>query len=147
MNAPAHPTLTGKLAEIAEAGGVRAALQLAREMGGRELKLSARPGGKLARIVGPEAARKIVDAMGAEKIVIPMAHLRGQAGRRAAVARMLDSGATVSQAATAADVHERTVFRVKGQGRRPDADPTGDLFDPDNCQGLNPRRFPPSCDD
>lgn len=114
MNAPAHPPLTGKLAEIADVAGVAAALKLVREMGGRELKLSAIPGGKLARIVGDEAAAAIVEAFGrGEKLTVPMAHLRGARGRREALTRMMAAGATVTEAAEAADVHERTVRRAK----------------------------------
>lgn len=129
MNAPANiPApphgLTGKLGEIADVAGTAAALKLVRALGGHEIKLSARPNGKLARIVGQEAARAIVEAMGAAKITIPMANLRGQAGRRAAAARMLDSGASISEAASAVDIHERTAFRVKNTLKK-----TGSLFD------------------
>ncbi len=129
MNAPAnlpatHHGLTGKLGEIADIAGVGAALKLVRALGGREIKLSARPNGKLARIVGAEAARAIVDALGAEKITVPMANLKGQAGRRAAAARLLDSGASISHVAGAVDIHERTAFRVKRRLKT-----TGDLFD------------------
>lgn len=124
MSAGRHHGFTGRLGEIADAAGVAAALQLVRELGGREIKLSAKVDGKLARIVGAEAARKIVAALGNEKITVPMAHLRGQRGRREAAARMLDEGATISQVAGAVDVHERTVFRVKADTKKP-----GGLFD------------------
>lgn len=124
MNAVQHHGFTGRMAEIADAAGVAAALQLVRELGGREIKLSAKTDGKLARIVGAEAARKIVAALGNEKITVPMAHLRGQRGRREAAARMLDEGASISQVAGAVDVHERTVFRVKAETKKP-----GGLFD------------------
>lgn len=117
--------LTGKLGEIADAAGPAAALKLAAALGGHELKLSARPGGKLAKIVGTQAAVQIVEALGSAKITVPMANLRGAGGRRAAAARMLASGAPISQAADAADVHERTVFRVKAAMKAP----AGGLFD------------------
>ena len=116
--------LTGKLGEIADAAGTAAALKLVRALGGREIKLSGRPTGKLAKIVGPDAAKAIVAALGAEKITVPMANLRGQAGRRAAAAQMLDSGASVSQVAGTVDIHERTAFRVKSRLKT-----TGGLFD------------------
>lgn len=116
--------LTGKLGEIADAAGPAAALQLVRALGGHEIKLSARPNGKLARIVGREAAEAIVEALGAAKITVPMANLKGQAGRRAAAARLLDSGASVSEVAGAVDIHERTAFRVKSRMKT-----TGSLFD------------------
>lgn len=117
--------LTGKLGEIADAAGVAAALKLASAIGGREIKLSARPNGRLAKIVGAEAARAIVEVLGAEKIVVPMGHLRGQRARRAAAARLLAEGASVSAVAGAVDVHERTVYRVKSG--TPDTEPG--LFD------------------
>lgn len=116
--------LSGKLGEIADAAGPAAALKLARALGGHEIKLSARPTGKLAGIVGAEAARSIVAALGGGKITVPMVNLRGQAGRRAAAARLLDSGASVSQAADATDTHERTIFRVKSKLKA-----SGGLFD------------------
>lgn len=120
MSAPSHPPLTGKLAEIAEVAGVSAALKLARELGGQELKLSDRPDGKLARLVGQEAAVAIVEAFGrGEKLTIPMGHLRGARARREAVARMMANGASVSQAAAAVDVHERTARRAKNRPPKP----------------------------
>ena len=126
MNAVQNHGFTGRMAEIVEAAGVAAALQLVRELGGREIKLSAKTDGKLARIVGADAARKIVAALGNEKITVPMAHLRGQRGRREAAARMLDEGASISEVAGAVDVHERTVFRVKAETKKP-----GSLFGDD----------------
>lgn len=125
MNAPQHG-FTGKLAEIADAAGVAAALKLVQALGGREIKLSARPTGKLAQIVGAEAAKAIVAAIGNEKIVVPMANLRGQRGRREAAARLFESGLSVSKVAGAVDVHERTAFRIKA--RQPKTAP---LFDED----------------
>ncbi len=108
--------LTGKLAEIADVAGVSAALKLARELGGQELKLSSAKGGKLARIVGQEAANVIVETFGrGEKLTVPMAHLRGQRGRREAVAKLLAQGVSTSKAAAAADVHERTARRARAQ--------------------------------
>lgn len=103
----------GVLARIAEAAGDEAAQKLALRLGGTEMKISGRKGGKLARLVGDEAARKIAEALGPEKITIPMAHVRGQRGRRIAAAKMLAGGATAAQTALACDVHERTAFRVR----------------------------------
>lgn len=124
----AHHGLTGLLGRIADAAGVKAALALAEARGGREVTLSARPDGVLASIVGADAAAAIAKAIGNGKVTIPMAHLRGQRGRREAAARMLDAGATISQVAETVDVHERTVYRLKGY--RP-TDATGFLFDED----------------
>lgn len=114
MNDPVQPALTGKLAEIAEVAGVAAALKLARELGGQELKLSAAKGGKLARIVGQTAASAIVEAFGVgEKLTVPMAHLRGARARREAVIRLVAQGLSSAKAAQAADVHERTARRAR----------------------------------
>lgn len=117
---------TGVLAVIAEAAGPAAALKLARELGGTELKLSARRGGKLARIVGHAEARAIVEALGHTKITVPMANLRGARGRREAAARMLREGASAARAALACDVHERTAWRIKARTPAP-----APLFDED----------------
>lgn len=113
MNAPEHG-LTGLLGRIADVAGVKAALALAQARGGRQMPFSARPDGVLASIVGHDAAVAIVKEIGAGKVTIPMGQMRGQRGRREAAARMLRAGAKVSQVAEAVDVHERTVFRIKG---------------------------------
>ncbi|MND22338.1 hypothetical protein D3C80_127140 [compost metagenome] len=127
MSASTHG-LTGLLGRIADAAGVKAALALAEARGGREMALSSRPDGVLASIVGAQAALAIVQEIGVGKVTIPMAHLRGQRGRREAAARMLRAGAKISQVAEAVDVHERTVYRLKGNR---DADTTGSLFGDD----------------
>jgi hypothetical protein len=104
---------TGLLGAIEEAAGVEAASKLALQLGGTELKISARANGKLARIVGPDAARAIAAALGSERRTIPMAHLRGEKGRRAAAAQMLAGGASERETALAVDVHTRTVRRIR----------------------------------
>jgi hypothetical protein len=121
---------SGFLKIVAEAAGDDAAQRVALRAGGTELKLSARPDSRLAKLVGPEAARKIVAILGAEKVSIPMANLRGQRGRQAAAAEMLTKGASHSQVALAVDVHMRTVRRVREKMR--DAEDKGlPLFDRD----------------
>jgi hypothetical protein len=107
--------LPGVLGKIAEVAGEAAALQLARELGGHELKISGRAGGKLASIVGDEAAAKIAEALGPEKITVPMAGLRGAAARRQAAARLMAQGVPASKVAQACDVHERTAWRAKAK--------------------------------
>lgn len=109
--------LPGTLRKIAAVTDEATALTLARELGGTPLKLSADPNGKLARLVGPEKARAIVEQVNdwgpGETIIIPMANVRGARARRANIARLLASGATVNKAALAGDVHSRTVKRIK----------------------------------
>lgn len=124
MNAPVHG-LTGLLGRIADVAGVKAALALVEAYGGRELSLSARPTAALASVVGPEAAAAIVQEIGSGKVLIPMANLRGQRGRREAAARLLRAGAQIGEVAQAVDVHERTVYRLKKAGRDTR---TGSLF-------------------
>ncbi|MFD3263349.1 helix-turn-helix domain-containing protein [Phenylobacterium ferrooxidans] len=121
---------TGFLAIVAEHGGDEAATQVALRAGGTELKLSARPNSRLAQMVGAEAARRIVDALGTEKVTIPMATLRGQRGRQRAAAEMMAKGASHSQIALAVDVHERTVRRVREKVRKSAAEGLP-LFDRD----------------
>lgn len=125
--------LPGILAEIERVAGESAARRLALAAGGTEMKFSARPNAALAKIVGAEAAKKIVEALGREQYVIPMAHLRGQKGRRRQAVEMLRNGATQTQVAKACDVHVRTVERVRAKMRGAGAADRdqGDLFDPD----------------
>lgn len=105
--------LPGILGEIEDVAGQVAALQLARARGGTEMKFSAKAGGALASIVGDEAAAKIVELLGPHKYAIPMATVRGRAGRQAAVAQMLNEGRSANATALVADVHERTVRRIR----------------------------------
>jgi len=114
--------LPGILARIAELAGESAALRLAQAAGGTVMTFSPRPTAALARIVGAEAARLIHAEFGAEKYTIPMAHVRGQKGRRAAAAQMLAQGATGNQVARAVDVHERTARRVREKMKRDQAE-------------------------
>ena len=110
--------LPGILQRISEVAGQAAALKLARERGGCEIKVSGKPGGALARIVGDEAAAAIAAEFGPEKITVPMAHLRGQRGRREAAARLFAEDKTESQVALAVDVHCRTARRVRRKVRQ-----------------------------
>lgn len=119
-------SLPGVLGEIAEVAGDAAALKLARALGGTEIKLSARKGGKLARIVGLDQAKAIVEAMGPEKITVPMAGMRGARGRREHAARLMRDGASSTQAALACDIHERTARRIRQRPQAP-----APLFDED----------------
>jgi hypothetical protein len=105
--------LTGFLAAVAEVAGESAATRLALAAGGTRLTFSAAKNSTLVRIVGLDAAQKIVGQFGRETYTIPMAHLRGQKGRQAAAAKMLASGANASEVARACDVHERTARRVR----------------------------------
>lgn len=117
--------LPGILGVVAEIAGAPAAERLALARGGTEMKISGRKDGPLARLIGVEAAEALVDQLGPVKVTIPMAHLRGEGARRAAVAKMIAEGKTAAQAALAADVHERTARRVREAAARG----PGPLFD------------------
>lgn len=119
-------TFPGVLGVIERVAGKDAATKLALRAGGTVMTFSPRPSGALAKIVGPEAAKAIVAELGAEKYTIPMAHLRGQKGRRAVAARLLAQGASSAQTSLACDIHERTARRIrkKSQEKAP-------LFDRD----------------
>jgi hypothetical protein len=106
--------LPGILGQIATVTSEATALILARELGGTSLKLSAHPRGKLAKLVGVDHARAMVEEWSQGFIlVIPMANLRGRGARRAQVARMIQAGMSINQAAMAGDVHSRTAKRIK----------------------------------
>lgn len=105
--------LPGILGEIADVAGEVAAIKLAQARGGTEMKISGRPGGSLAQIVGDEAAAKIAELLGPQKYVIPMASLRGRAARQAALVKAMAEGASSNSAALQHDVHERTARRAK----------------------------------
>lgn len=115
--------LPGILGEIEDVVGTAAALKLARERGGTEMKISGRPGGALALIVGDEAAAKIAELLGPQKFTIPMANVRGRAARQAAVARALAGDTSASKAALLNDVHERTARRIRKKMKAPGALP------------------------
>lgn len=105
--------LPGILGRIAELAGESAATRLALSAGGTRMKFSKRPGSTLVRIVGLEAARVIHAEFGAGVYDIPMAHLRGQKGRRAAAMEMFAKGVTNNEVAQAVDMHERTARRIR----------------------------------
>jgi hypothetical protein len=106
-------SLPGLLGEIERIAGKSAATRLALHAGGTEMKFSANPKSALAKIVGADAAKAIAAELGGEKYTIPMAHIRGQKGRRAQAAKMLADGASANDAAKACDIHERTARRVR----------------------------------
>lgn len=118
----------GTFAKIEQIAGTEAAQRLALRAGGTSITLSARPGSQLVQIVGSEAARKLVEALGGGRLIVPMAHLRGEGGRRAAIAKALEAGASQREAAQLADVHERTARRVAQRIKAPTDASQGDLF-------------------
>ncbi|PCJ57867.1 MAG: helix-turn-helix domain-containing protein [Rhodospirillaceae bacterium] len=104
----------GVLAQIAEAAGAGAAINLARRYGGTEISIPKNPraDSPLVKAVGMTAARAIAREIGHGRLLIPMAGLRGEGARRAEAARMLSGGKSVPIVARAVGVHERTVRRM-----------------------------------
>jgi hypothetical protein len=130
--------LPGLLEHVEAVAGTAAALELAKALGGVRISISARPGSTLVKHLGPEVAAALVARLGRGEMFVPMATVRGQKGRRAGAAQMLAKGVSVSQAALACDIHERTAWRLKaaiGEAEtrgldlfapRPDQGPDGD---------------------
>lgn len=117
------------LAEIAHVAGVRAALQLAGEYGGRRLYIRERvEGSPLARCVGLPAARVLLRALGPGWKLIPLGPTASNVRRHEQIARCLAEGKTVSQIVRELRCHERTVYRHKQARRAADPRSPG-LFD------------------
>lgn len=117
--------LPGILAEIAEIAGEAAALQVAAAKGGT-MAYFPLPGHLhekhwLVEAVGIKAASAIAECLAEREmrsIEIPLGPLAGIRGRsRAAMARALAEGKSVSQAARLAGVHMRTARRHKNADR------------------------------
>jgi hypothetical protein len=110
-------SLPGILKDVAEVAGVANALELARRHGGTEIKISDADGSALVAIVGKAAAAELVKRLARGKMMVPMANVRGQKGRRAAAAEMMAKHASARDAALACDIHERTAWRAKAKLR------------------------------
>jgi len=117
--------LPGILKDVEEVAGTAAALKLAERHGGTMISLSAVEGSAFASIVGRAAAMELVLRLGRGKVMVPMANVRGQKGRRAKAAELIAKGASVRDVALACDIHERTGWRVKA----PPKSRPADLFD------------------
>jgi len=120
--------LPGILADIAEAAGNAVALRLARAVGGTEITVAKnpKPGSRITKLVGLEAARRIANTVGYGRMLIPMANLRGQGHRREVMAKVMGAGGSNTQAALAGDSHERTARRLRKRIREQEPLP---LFD------------------
>ncbi|MCY4548146.1 MAG: helix-turn-helix domain-containing protein [Defluviicoccus sp.] len=104
------PPLPGALAEIEEIAGRGAALALALELGGIELRVP-RPatvtaGHALARVVGLETARAIAERFQGETVYVPMA-------RRALVRHLTRQGTAVADIARLLGISRQTARRYR----------------------------------
>ncbi|MBX3447531.1 MAG: helix-turn-helix domain-containing protein [Parvibaculaceae bacterium] len=115
------------LSRITEVAGADAARLVAETWGGRVLYVPKefRPTHEMVYLLGEEKARAIFAAIGHGNVEVPMGDAAGPAKRRRIVSERLDQGDSRAEAARAAGVHQRTVYRVAA--RKKD-DRQGDLF-------------------
>lgn len=119
---------TGVAAQIAEIIGDKLTQDLLARRGGMEVTIPVRPkGSMLAEIIGEAAARDLSIELGAGRIVLPCAHLRGAGARRAEAKRMLEAGASIAETARACGLHTRTVAGYRMAASRGE-DPQMPLF-------------------
>lgn len=116
--------LPGVLALISEELGYQVAVALASEFGGREIYISKSPSpdSELVKTIGAESAAGLEALLGTGSLLVPKGSFGGEAGRRQAIAQLLDTGHTHDSIARALDVHIRTVERVAAKMRGPVAD-------------------------
>lgn len=120
MNAAPLPE---SMIDVAEALGLRIALRLMQEFGGRELRIpkSARPDHPLSKALGETDAAALCQFMGDQVVYIP--HGRA-AGRRQAVQELEARGRTRGEIARLLGLSERHVRRISNA----DDDGQSDLF-------------------
>ncbi len=105
----------GKLGEIEEIIGVENTLKIISAWGGKELviPMKATPDTKLVKLIGEQAAARLIKDFGSGKIWIPMLHFKGVGRRRLKISQMLKQGYSVNEIVDELDVCDRTVFRIK----------------------------------
>lgn len=122
--------LEGWLAEVAEAIGTDVALKLARDCGGTEVYLSARPraGSAVVKAVGFATAQRLGEIFGHGRQLVPLGPFNSLKLRAERIARARDQGVSVPQAARQAGAHMRTVYRVDRKRKGDKDDPQGSLL-------------------
>ncbi len=110
--------LPGLLGQVAQAAGVKAAWQLAKERGGGRAYIptpeALHDRHWLVRAVGLEAAVAIANALGSGEVEVPLGPFTGNRAQVwAAIERGLNAGLSVEQAARQVGVTARTVRRHK----------------------------------
>lgn len=118
------------LREIAEASTVAAALKLAEARGGTRIYVPRKidAGHWLAELIGLDAALAVRRLYAGEIIAIPLGANGSRHNAQVTARQALDDGASVAQAARAAGLTERTVYRLMGRDERVRAAGQGDLF-------------------
>lgn len=112
--------LFGIAGEIEEAIGLEMAVVLLRAKGGTEISIPVQADGSaLAALIGVEATQKLIDAMGAGRLTLPMAGLRGaeaeRRARREKALHMLKDGASLTAVAHACELNVRTVSNYRAE--------------------------------
>ncbi|PKN07603.1 MAG: hypothetical protein CVU73_12735 [Deltaproteobacteria bacterium HGW-Deltaproteobacteria-8] len=110
--------LPGVLAQVAQAAGVKAAWQLAKERGGGRAYIptpeALHDRHWLVQACGLEAAKAIAGALGSGEVEVPLGPFTGNRAQVwAAIERGLNAGLSVEQAARQVGVTARTVRRHK----------------------------------
>lgn len=113
--------LPGVLAQVAQAAGVKAAWQLAKERGGGRAYIptpeALHDRHWLVQACGLEAAQAIAGALGSGEVEVPLGPFTGNRAQVwAAIERGLNAGLSVEQAARQVGVTARTVRRHKSGG-------------------------------
>ncbi|MGE0256893.1 MAG: helix-turn-helix domain-containing protein [Alphaproteobacteria bacterium] len=126
-DAPDIVALPGVLGQIEEAIGRPWALQLAGKLGGSEIYLATpeRIGrtSPVVRAIGIDRARKLAEALGHGRLLIPLGPTSTEKQRRAAIRREIAAGLSNNAIAVKLHVHERTVRRERDRladGRQAD---------------------------
>lgn len=131
MTGAAHDDLPEVLREIAALAGRDAAVKLAQAKGGTRIYVPRKVdiGHWLAKLIGLDAAYMVRNLYAGEIIAIPLGASGSRHNAQATARQALDDGASVAQAARAAGLTERTVYRLMGREERVRAAGQGDLFD------------------
>lgn len=109
--------LPRSLRQIAELTSLEVALKLVAQLGGTEVYVPKQPtkSSRLARCVGVDAARRIAELHGGDRLAVPLATAAVRARRDDAIRRLLDDGLSVPEAARRAGVSRRTIHRIKNR--------------------------------
>ncbi|MCB5198576.1 hypothetical protein LGQ03_04935 [Loktanella sp. TSTF-M6] len=115
--------LPGIAGEIEDAIGLELTAKLLRARGGTEVNIPTRPGPNyVTELLGADATQRLIDVMGAGRIVLPCGHMRGRDAERIArrdkAMAMLAAGRSLREVALQCDLHLRTVERYNAERDR-----------------------------
>lgn len=125
MNYP-HDYLPALLTEVAEQFGLKAAMELARDWGGKEIKLPKHPHGSIwAERIDIDVLKFLCDKYGASKITIPIGPWTSEAKRKRYLEELAVKHSN-NDAADIAGVHWLTITRARKRAKRK-AEREGDI--------------------